>query len=114
MADPHHHSVSSAHKFGGQTSDYLHIHNWFDASKAASCDGRHRLVRHHAFGIAECVTLFGQTLITSDGRTIPTRWVAQQHVAEDFGGFIPTLSDWIQAVQLEPWMGRAAKLSKID
>jgi hypothetical protein len=37
-------------------------------------------LRHHAEGIALCIQIFGPVVITSHGREVPTRWVAEQHV----------------------------------
>ena len=34
MAHPVIHAKSSAKKFGGKFEDYLHIHSWFDETKA--------------------------------------------------------------------------------
>jgi hypothetical protein len=51
------------------------------------------------------------TLETSDGRTIPTRWIAEQHVVEDLGR-IPSVSQWLSAIQPEPWMSRSRPLSR--
>jgi hypothetical protein len=30
MAHPYHHALSSAKKWGGEVSDYLPLHAWFD------------------------------------------------------------------------------------
>jgi hypothetical protein len=30
MAHPYHHSLSSMRKWGGEVSDYLPLHSWFD------------------------------------------------------------------------------------
>jgi hypothetical protein len=30
MAHPYHHSLSSVRKWGGEISDYLPLHSWFD------------------------------------------------------------------------------------
>jgi hypothetical protein len=105
MADSYHHAISSQRRWGGAVDDYLPIHNWFDESKKIVCDFRHRALRHHAEGIALCVERFGPVLVTSTGRAIPTRWVAEQHVQEDFGR-IPSFVDWVRAIKAEPWMGR--------
>jgi hypothetical protein len=51
MAHPYHHSLSSMRKWGGEVSDYLPLHNFFDASKSIAADFRHRALRHHAEGI---------------------------------------------------------------
>lgn len=112
MADPYHHAVSSARKWGGEPDDYLAIHQWFDESKVISCDFRHRALRHHAEGIALCIKIFGATLtLSSNGRHIPTRWVGEQHVREDLGR-IPSFLDWLKAIKPEPWMNEPAKLSR--
>jgi hypothetical protein len=111
MAHPWHHAVSSARKHGGVAEDYLAIHEWFDASKAHHGDFRHRALRHHTLGVFECAREFGVTLTTSDGRTIPVRWIAEQHVIEDLG-FVPTLSQWLAAIEPEPWMARSRRLSR--
>jgi hypothetical protein len=51
MAHPYHHSLASVKKWGGEVSDYMPLHNWFDQSKAIAGDFRHRALRHHAEGI---------------------------------------------------------------
>lgn len=112
MAHPFHHAVSSARKFGGNPEDYLAIHNWFDASKEFTADFRHRVLRHHAEGIFECERVFGVTITNSKGHKIPVRQIGEQHVKEDFNGKIPSLQDWIEAIQPKPWMMRSEKLSR--
>lgn len=109
MANPWHHAVSSARRFGGVPEDYLEIHRWFDASKAHLADFRHRALRHHAEGIFECERQFGVTVVNSNERHIPVRWVGEQHVKEDLG-FVPTLADWLMKIRPEPWMNRTKRL----
>ncbi|MBY0561525.1 hypothetical protein [Hyphomicrobium sp.] len=109
MTHPHFHAVSSARMFGGKPEDYLEIHNWFDATKESFADFRHRALRHHAEGIFECERVFGVTLTNSDGKTVPVRYVAEQHVMEDLGQ-IPTIADWLSKITPEPWMARATKV----
>jgi hypothetical protein len=122
MANPWHHAVSSAKKYGGVAEDYLQIHAWFDESKQLIATPHHRMLRHHAFGIFECEQRFGATLTNSAGRVIPTRWIGEQHVTEDIG-FIPSFEEWVLATaraglddqgrpRPEGWMWqRAQKLS---
>ena len=74
-------------------------------------DQRHRALRHHAEGIFMCERFFGNAITLSTGKTIPTRWVGEQHVREDCG-FIPSMQDWMKHIQLQPWMMKAQKLSK--
>jgi len=109
MAHPYHHALSSVKKWGGQVDDFLPIHTWFDASKAILADFRHCALRHHAEGIFMCETIFGTTITLSSGRTIPTRWVTEQHVREDLRT-IPSFADWARAIRPEPWMGRTEKI----
>ena len=109
MAHPYHHALSSVRKWGGRVEDYLPIHNWLDESKAFLGDFRHRALRHHAEGIFLAERLFGLTLTNSDGRTVPVRWVAEEHIKEDLGR-IPSASDWLRCIRPEPWMGRTPRL----
>ncbi len=113
MADSYHHALSSVLKFGGAVDDFLPIHLLIDSSKLATCDFRHRVAFHHSLGIGHCVRLFGPIITTSDGRQIPTRWIAEQHVREDFGR-IPDFSEWVRAIKPEPWMGRVPPIPGLD
>jgi hypothetical protein len=87
--------------------DYLAIHNWFDETKACHGDFRHRALRHHTFGIMECVKTFGEIVVNSDGKKVAVRYVAEQHVLEDCGGKIPSVSDWLDGIAPKSWMARA-------
>ena len=60
MAHPYHHALSSVKKWGGEVSDYLPLHSWFDQSKAIAGDFRHRALRHHAEGIFMLVIWTGK------------------------------------------------------
>jgi hypothetical protein len=95
--------------WGGEVSDYLPLHTWFDYSKSIVADFRHRALRHHAEGIFMLDTVFGRTITLSTRRVIPTRWVGEQHVQQDLG-FIPSIADWMRAVRPLPWMSRASRL----
>ncbi|MEM7739108.1 MAG: hypothetical protein AAF267_25395 [Deinococcota bacterium] len=111
MAHPWHHAISSAKKFGGDPEDYLELHKWFDQTKAHLPDVRHRALLHHSFGIFLAEQMFGTTLTLANGRQVPIRPVAEQHILEDLG-YIPTVQDWLKHTPLEPWMGRAKSLSQ--
>lgn len=106
MAHSYHHAVSSARTFGGKSADYQAIHDWFDASKIILADFRHRALRHHAEGCFAAEAVFGATIVNSDGRAIPVRLIAEQHILEDLGR-IPSFADWVRCIKPEPWMGRA-------
>ncbi len=107
MAKPWIHAESSARKFGGKPEDYLEVHNHLDSTKGAFADNRHRAITHNAWYIGPDGPLeraFGAFLTNSDGRKVPVRSIAEQHVLEDFGGFIPTLQDYLCELQYKPWM----------
>jgi hypothetical protein len=97
------HALSSARRFGGKPDDYLAIHDWFDSTKAALPDIRHRVILHNAFGCFLAEQVFGHTLVNSDGKTVHVRDVAEQHVIEDLG-FIPTIERCLEKLPIEPWM----------
>ncbi len=103
---PCHHALTSVKKWGGVSEDYTPIHDWLDASKETFADFRHRALRHHSQGIYECERVFGHEITNSDGRTVPVRYIAEQHVKEDCGGQIPTVADWFRNIKREPWMAR--------
>lgn len=114
MAHSYHHAVSSAHKFGGIPADYQAVHDWMDGSKQIVADFRHRALRHHAEGCFAAEALFGTTISNSDGREVPVRLVAEQHILEDLGR-IPSFADWVRNIRPEPWMGRVGmKLDNIE
>jgi hypothetical protein len=102
---PYHHALSSAKKHGGKADDYLHIHDWFDETKQYFGDARHRALRHHTAGIFWCELEFGTTLTNSDGKVIPTRLIAEQHVTEDMG-FLPTPEWWLTRMHLTVEMNK--------
>jgi hypothetical protein len=103
MAHPLKHAESSVRKFGGKPEDYLPIHNWFDESKAFFPDFRHRALRHHAEGIFLAENLFGVTIVNSDGKRIPVRYLGEQHVREILGR-IPSVQDCLLEIKPQRWM----------
>ncbi|GAB0120050.1 DUF6915 family protein [Acidisoma sp. 7E03] len=106
MAHSYHHAVSSARQFGGTTSDYQAVHDWLDGSKMILADFRHRALRHHAEGCFAAEAVFGTTITNSDGKAVPVRLIAEQHIREDLGR-IPSFADWVRCIRPEPWMLRA-------
>ena len=112
MTHPTFHADSSVRLWGGKPDDYLAIHDWLDATKECFADFRHRALRHHAQGIFEAERLFGHTIINSDGRQVPVRYIAEQHIKEDCGGRIPSVADWLTQLKPAPWMSRGYKLDQ--
>jgi hypothetical protein len=93
MAHPLHHAHSSARQFGGQASDYLALHQFFDQSKICIASNIHRLALHHTFGVTLCLEIYGPVWRrVSDGTSVSTESIARQHVLEDFG-FLPDLRE---------------------
>jgi hypothetical protein len=103
MSHPLHHAISSQKKHGGHIDDYIKIHNWFDETKSAFPDMRHRTLRHHSEGIFWCEQLFGTYITNSDGKMVPVRAIGEQHVMEDVG-FIPTIADYLKEMNQAGWM----------
>ena len=111
MAHPAEHTKSSVRKWGGVVEDYIDIHSWFDETKAWLGHSKHRLFRHHSEGIFECEKVFGISFVNSDGKTVYTRYVGEQHVKEDCFGYIPTAKEWIDNLDSpKEWMIRTLKI----
>ena len=106
--NPWHHAERSAKLQGGRPEDYLALHEWFDATKIAMPQFRHRAIRHHSFGIFEAAKVFGPTILNSDGRPVPTRILGEQHCRDDHGR-VPSLEDWLRCLRSEPWMNDARR-----
>jgi hypothetical protein len=106
MAKPYIHAVSSARKHGGKPEDYVEIHAFMDCSKGSIGDNRHRALTHTTWFIMFVLPrVFGETFVNSEGKTISTRDIGEQHVLEDFGGrFIPTAQDYLQEMEHKDWM----------
>lgn len=112
MTHTYFHAESSARKFGGKPEDYLEIHEWFDATKEVFADFRHRALRHHSQGIFEAQRVFGVTITNSEGKQVPVRYIGEQHIREDCGGFIPTVADWFRNIKREPWMSHGITINE--
>lgn len=95
MAHPIVHAKSAAKRWGGKWEDYIAIEMWFDETKSWLGNSNHRLFRHHSEGIFECESKFGKSFINSDGKTVYTRYVGEQHVKEDCNNYIPSAKEWI-------------------
>ena len=47
--------------------------------------------------------LFGSTIVNSDRKQVPVRYVGEQHIKEDLGR-IPTAQDWLLQIKPQRWM----------
>ncbi len=110
MTHPYFHAKSTVRIWGGVADDYVHLHAHLDRYKEHYCDFRHRLMTHHSLGIYEAERKWGSTVTNSNGKVVPVRYILEQHVREDCGGRVPTLSDWLKHVNPQPWMARAFPL----
>ena len=102
MAHPNLHAKSSAKKFGGKPEDYIHLHEWMDETKGWLGDSLHRMYRHHSEGIFEMQERFGTEFKNSDGKTVYTRYVGEQHVKEDCNNYIPSAKEAFAEVPQTP------------
>lgn len=114
MTHPTFHAESSVRLWGGRIEDYVPIHDWLDATKECYADFRHRALRHHTQGIFEAERQFGHTIMNSDGRKVPVRYIAEQHIKEDCGGRIPTVADWLSQLKPAVWMSRGYLVDERD
>ena len=96
---PYHHALSSQRRHGGEISDYLPLHSWFDASKTVLGHFTHRALRHHREGVAEAVRIFGETIAIADGARVPVEVLGLQHLAEDMS-ILPSAADWLSHIEL--------------
>ena len=108
MANCYYHSKSSVKKWGGKTTDYQPIHDWFDESKKIVAHYTHRALRHHAEGCFAAEKEFGTTITNSDGKVVPVRLIAEQHIREDLG-WIPSFQDWAVQIRATQWMIKGYK-----
>lgn len=107
---PYIHALSSAKKHGGEAADYLDIHNLMDSSKAAMADNRHRALTHNAWFIGTILEkIFGVVRYNSAGKAYSVRDIGEEHVLEDNRGkFIPCAQDYLQEMEMKPWMQNGA------
>lgn len=100
---PYIHAKNSVKRYGGQIEDYIAIHDFFDSTKSAWADVRHRAILHSTFGIYLVEKVFGTTITNSDNKQISVRDIGEDHVVEDCG-FIPTIERWLTNIPTEDWM----------
>jgi hypothetical protein len=75
------------------------------------------MFRHHSEGIFEMEQKFGTEFKNSDGKTVYTRYVGEQHVSEDCYGYIPSAKEWVLNMKegnRPQWMIRTKKLEFED
>jgi hypothetical protein len=61
--------------------------------------------------------IFGPSFINSDGKTVYTRYVGEQHVKEDCNNYIPSAKEWLLALENKQrpiWMMKTIDLEIND
>lgn len=104
----YYHSVISAKKHGGVPEDYQALHDFIDSSKSSLADVRHRALLHNSWGVFLCERLFGSAITNTQGKTVPVRLLAEEHIQDDLG-FIPTVEHWLGEMPVQVWMGGTGK-----
>jgi hypothetical protein len=116
MSKPIIHAESSAKLYGGIPDDYMDLHNFLDSSKAIVCNSLHRVFTHNSWFISVVIPrVFGEVFARkSDGVLVSSRDIAEQHVSEDYGGFVPSAQDFLDCVECKEWMnnGKGGKPKK--
>ena len=115
--NPDIHAKNSVKKYGGVSCDYLPIHQWMDQCRAHIPTLVHRIILHNSWGIALGEQQFGEFvkvgspeaprwvrqnfIINSDGNKVYLKDILQDHVLEDMGGVIPSLSQTFSKITVE-------------
>jgi hypothetical protein len=104
------HAQLSAKRFGGVPEDYLDIHELMDSSKNCFPTNAHRILTHNSWFVTTIlVKCFGHQRTNSDDRVYNVKDVGEYHCLEDFKmRFIPSPQDYIQHLDIQPWMNNAA------
>lgn len=105
------HAKLSAKKWGGKPEDYIKLHDFFDWSKSAFPDMRHRAILHHSFGIFLLEKVFGHNILNSDNKEVSVRDVGEQHVIDDMG-FIPTVDHFLKHMSLGDFLSKKPSVKK--
>lgn len=106
MSAPHIHAKSSAKKFGGKPEEYLKFHEKMDCSQFYFPHPIHRVLTHTMFWVEHVmIPIFGSIYINSIGKEVPIKDICIMHILEDYHGkFIPTISDFLQEMEVKDWM----------
>ena len=96
------HCRISCHRWGGREEDYYAIHQFIDSTKELCSDYRHRILHTHWSINNIIIPIFGHTLINSDGKAVDVKDMCERdHLLADYGNqFIPTLGDFISAIEI--------------
>lgn len=109
------HAQISVKRCGGRIEDYFPIHQFLDSTKELCSDNRHRLL-HTLWGVRRVVIpIFGPSITNSDGKTVSVKEICEfDHILPDYQNrFIPTLSDFVNAIEIDDQVDWQAKLDAI-
>ncbi len=112
--NPVQHAQISQKRRGGELEDYIDIHALIDSTKMLCTDNRHRIL-HTFWGVQEVIIpIFGHQFQNSAGASIEVKDLCEKdHLLVDFHHrFIPTLGDFVAAMQDIPTEGLAKRLEK--
>lgn len=113
--NPYKHSELSVTTRGGVISDYIEIHKLMDSTKELCSDNRHRVLHTH-WGITRVIEpIIGETIINSSGKVINVKDICEKdHILPDYRNrFIPTLSDFVNAIDETPIRDWISKIESI-
>lgn len=109
-----HHASLSQKRWGGQINDYIEIHRLIDSTKVLCSDNRHRIF-HTLWAVKEIVIpVFGEVFTNNDGHSVDVKALCEKdHLLVDYHHrFIPTLSDFVNAIDEIPMAGLTKRLEK--
>ncbi len=112
--NPVQHAQISQKRRGGELEDYIEIHALIDSTKMLCSDNRHRIL-HTFWGVQEIIIpIFGHHFDNSAGNRIEVKDLCEKdHLLVDFNHrFIPTLADFVSAMQDIPTAGLAQRLEQ--
>lgn len=112
--NPVQHANISKKRRGGELEDYIDIHALIDSTKMLCTDNRHRIL-HTFWGVQEIIIpIFGHHFENSTGHSIEVKHLCEKdHLLVDFHHrFIPTLGDFVNAMQDIPTEGLAKRIEK--
>jgi hypothetical protein len=93
-------------KWGGIPADYQPLVDWFEWAPVTYSDLALKGYRYHAQGVFEAERTFGYTMTNSNGRVVPVRYIAEQHIKLHCCGRIPSVGDWLSCIIPATWMSR--------
>lgn len=114
--NPYRHSQSSVNRWGGSIEDYLPIHELIDSPKASMNNNAARALTHNTwFAYTIVPRIFGYNIKNSAGKSVDVVDIAMLHIAEDFMmRFVPTAQDYLQHLEVQPWMCNGVKMPDND